>query len=215
MNETKEIGDVFIFDHPLIQHKITMMRDKNTNTKDFRDLVNEVAMLMAYEVTRDLCLKDVEIETPMEKMTGKMIAGKDLALVPILRAGLGMVDGMLNLVPSAKVGHIGLYRDPETLEPVEYYCKLPDDVATRDVILLDPMLATGNSAVAAVDFLKQRDIDSIKFVCLIAAPEGIKHLHAAHPCVPIYCAALDSGLNEHAYILPGLGDAGDRLFGPK
>jgi uracil phosphoribosyltransferase len=215
MNETKAIGDVFIFDHPLIQHKITMMRDKNTNTKDFRDLVNEVAMLMAYEVTRDLSVKDVEIETPMEKMTGKMIAGKDLALVPILRAGLGMVDGMLNLVPSAKVGHIGLYRDPETLEPVEYYCKLPDDVATRDVILLDPMLATGNSAVAAVDFLKQRDIDSIKFVCLIAAPEGIKHLHAAHPDVPIYCAALDDGLNEHAYILPGLGDAGDRLFGTK
>ncbi|MDD4323624.1 MAG: uracil phosphoribosyltransferase [Eubacteriales bacterium] len=209
------MGGVFIFDHPLIQHKITMMRDKNTNTKDFRDLVNEVAMLMAYEVTRDLPLKDVEIETPMAKMTGKMIAGKDLALVPILRAGLGMVDGMLNLVPSAKVGHIGLYRDPETLEPVEYYCKLPDDVATRDVILLDPMLATGNSAVAAVDFLKERNIESIKFVCLIAAPEGIKHLHEAHPKVPIYCAALDEGLNSHAYILPGLGDAGDRLFGTK
>jgi uracil phosphoribosyltransferase len=215
MNVENEAGDVFIFDHPLIQHKITMMRDKNTTTKDFRDLVNEVAMLMAYEVTRDLPLKDVEIETPVSMTVGKIIAGKDLALVPILRAGLGMVDSMLRLVPSAKVGHIGLYRDPETLEPVEYYCKLPDDIATRDVILLDPMLATGNSAVAAVEFLKQRNIESIKFVCLIAAPEGIKHLHTAHPEVPIYCAALDEKLNEHAYIVPGLGDAGDRLFGTK
>ena len=215
MSGVEKTGDVFIFDHPLIQHKITMMRDKNTNTKDFRDLVNEVAMLMAYEVTRDLPLEDVAIETPMAKMKGKMIAGKDLALVPILRAGLGMVDGMLKLVPSAKVGHIGLYRDPVSLKPVEYYCKLPDDVAARDVILLDPMLATGNSAVAAVDFLKQRNIDSIKFVGLIAAPEGIKHLHDAHPDVPIYCAALDDKLDEHAYIVPGLGDAGDRLFGTK
>ncbi|HHU03678.1 MAG TPA: uracil phosphoribosyltransferase [Fastidiosipila sp.] len=215
MNVENEAGDVFIFDHPLIQHKITMMRDKNTTTKDFRDLVNEVAMLMAYEVTRDLPLKDVEIETPVSMTVGRSIAGKDLALVPILRAGLGMVDSMLRLVPSAKVGHIGLYRDPETLEPVEYYCKLPDDIATRDVILLDPMLATGNSAVAAVEFLKQRNIESIKFVCLIAAPEGIKHLHTAHPEVPIYCAALDEKLNEHAYIVPGLGDAGDRLFGTK
>ena len=215
MNVENEAGDVFIFDHPLIQHKITMMRDKNTTTKDFRDLVNEVAMLMAYEVTRDLPLKDVEIETPVSMTVGKIIAGKDLALVPILRAGLGMVDSMLRLVPSAKVGHIGLYRDPETLEPVEYYCKLPDDIATRDVILLDPMLATGNSAVAAVEFLKQRNIESIKFVCLIAAPEGIRHLHTAHPEVPIYCAALDEKLNEHAYIVPGLGDAGDRLFGTK
>ncbi|MDD2364388.1 MAG: uracil phosphoribosyltransferase [Eubacteriales bacterium] len=215
MNVENEAGDVFIFDHPLIQHKITMMRDKNTTTKDFRDLVNEVAMLMAYEVTRDLPLKDVEIETPVSMTVGRIIAGKDLALVPILRAGLGMVDSMLRLVPSAKVGHIGLYRDPETLEPVEYYCKLPDDIATRDVILLDPMLATGNSAVAAVEFLKQRNIESIKFVCLIAAPEGIKHLHTAHPEVPIYCAALDEKLNEHAYIVPGLGDAGDRLFGTK
>lgn len=215
MNVENEAGDVFIFDHPLIQHKITMMRDKNTTTKDFRDLVNEVAMLMAYEVTRDLPLKDVEIETPVSMTVGKIIAGKDLALVPILRAGLGMVDSMLRLVPSAKVGHIGLYRDPETLEPVEYYCKLPDDISTRDVILLDPMLATGNSAVAAIEFLKQRNIESIKFVCLIAAPEGIKHLHTAHPEVPIYCAALDEKLNEHAYIVPGLGDAGDRLFGTK
>ena len=186
MNVENEAGDVFIFDHPLIQHKITMMRDKNTTTKDFRDLVNEVAMLMAYEVTRDLPLKDVEIETPVSMTVGKIIAGKDLALVPILRAGLGMVDSMLRLVPSAKVGHIGLYRDPETLEPVEYYCKLPDDIATRDVILLDPMLATGNSAVAAVEFLKQRNIESIKFVCLIAAPEGITHMHTATPEVPIY-----------------------------
>ena len=215
MNVENEAGDVFIFDHPLIQHKITMMRDKNTTTKDFRDLVNEVAMLMAYEVTRDLPLKDVEIETPVSMTVGRSIAGKDLALVPILRAGLGMVDSMLRLVPSAKVGHIGLYRDPETLEPVEYYCKLPDDIATRDVFLFAPMLATGNSAVAAVEFLKQRNIESIKFVCLIAAPEGIKHLHTAHPEVPIYCAALDEKLNEHAYIVPGLGDAGDRLFGTK
>ena len=215
MNVENEAGDVFIFDHPLIQHKITMMRDKNTTTKDFRDLVNEVAMLMAYEVTRDLPLKDVEIETPVSMTVGRSIAGKDLALVPILRAGLGMVDSMLRLVPSVKVGHFGLDRDPVTLEPVEYYCKLPDDIATRDVILLDPMLATGNSAVAAVEFLKQRNIESIKFVCLIAAPEGIKHLHTAHPEVPIYCAALDEKLNEHASIVPGLGDAGDRLCGTK
>lgn len=207
--------NVFIFDHPLIQHKITLMRDKNTPTKDFRDLVTEVSRLMAYEVTRDLPLKTIEIETPIAWAKAKVIAGKNLALVPILRAGLGMVDGMLDLIPMAKVGHIGLYRDPETLEAVEYYCKLPDDVESRDVILLDPMLATGVSAVDAVNQLKKRKITSIKFMCIIAVPEGIANLHEAHPDVPIFCAARDDSLNEHAYIVPGLGDAGDRLFGTK
>ncbi|HHT24449.1 MAG TPA: uracil phosphoribosyltransferase [Clostridiaceae bacterium] len=207
--------NVFIFDHPLIQHKISLMRDKNTTTKEFRELTTEVSRLMAYEVTRDLPLKTVEIETPVAVAKAKIIAGKSLALVPILRAGLGMVDGMLDLIPMAKVGHIGLYRDPETLEAVEYYCKLPEDVESRDVILLDPMLATGVSAVDAVSQLKKRNITSIKFVCIIAAPEGIHNLHSSHPDVPIFCAALDEGLNEHAYIVPGLGDAGDRLFGTK
>ncbi|MFY9130475.1 MAG: uracil phosphoribosyltransferase [Saccharofermentanales bacterium] len=206
---------VYILDHPLIQHKVALLRDKNTNTKDFRDLLSEVAMLMAYEVTRDLPLRPVDIETPISTAHCHMLEGKKLALVPILRAGLGMVDGMTNLIPMAKIGHIGLYRDPVTLEPVEYYCKLPEDIQNRDVILLDPMLATGGSASAAVDFLKMRDIQDIKFVCLVAAPEGIKHFHDAHPEIPIYCAALDGGLNEHAYIVPGLGDAGDRLFGTK
>lgn len=208
-------GDIFIFDHPLIQHKVTMLRDVNTNTRDFRQLVSEIAMLMAYEVTRDLPLQEVEVETPLVKAKSKVLAGKKLALVPILRAGLGMVDGMLNLIPNAKVGHIGLYRDPETFEPVEYYCKLPEDSTNRDVILLDPMLATGGSASAAVTFLKERGIQSIKFVCLIAAPEGVERLHREHPDVPIFCAVLDEKLNDHAYILPGLGDAGDRLFGTK
>jgi uracil phosphoribosyltransferase len=207
--------NVFIFDHPLIQHKISLMRDKRTTTKEFRELVSEVAMLMAYEVTRDLPLKEVEIETPVAIAKTKVLAGKKLALVPILRAGLGMVDGMLNLLPMAKVGHIGLYRDPKTLEPVEYYCKLPEDADERDIVVLDPMLATGGSASAAVTFLKQRGITSIKFMCLIAAPEGIARLHRDHPEVPIFCAALDLRLNDHAYIVPGLGDAGDRLFGTK
>ncbi len=203
----------FLFDHPLIQHKISILRDKNTSTKEFRELVNELAMLMAYEVTRDLPLTEVEIETPIAKTKTKVLEGKKIALVPILRAGLGMVDGMLSIIPNAKVGHIGLYRDPNTLKPVEYYCKLPDDVQNREVILLDPMLATGGSAAAAITFLKERGISHIKFVCLISAPEGIAKLQSEHPDVPIFCAAKDERLNDHAYIIPGLGDAGDRLFG--
>lgn len=204
-----------IFDHPLIQHKIALMRDKRTTTKAFRELVGEVAMLMAYEVTRDLPLKEVEIETPVATAHCRMLAGKKLALVPILRAGLGMVDGWLNLVPNAKVGHIGLYRDPETKLPVEYYCKMPEDIANREVIILDPMLATGGSAVAAVDLLKARGAKHIRFVCLVAATKGIQVLHESHPEVPIFCAAHDEDLNDHMYIVPGLGDAGDRLFGTK
>lgn len=209
------MDNVFIFDHPLIQHKISLMRDKRTTTKEFRELVSEVSMLMAYEVTRDLPLKEIEIETPVAIARTKVLAGKKMALVPILRAGLGMVDGMLNLMPMAKVGHIGLYRDPKTLEPVEYYCKLPEDAIERDIVILDPMLATGGSASAAVSFIKERGIKSIKFMCLIAAPEGVRRLQADHPDVPIFCAALDEKLNDHAYIVPGLGDAGDRLFGTR
>jgi len=215
VTKEKHYEGVFIFDHPLIQHKLALMRDKNTKSKEFRELVSEVSMLMAYEVTRDLPLRPVDVETPVGTAHCHMIDGKKLALIPILRAGLGMVDGMINMVPMAKIGHIGLYRDPDTLEPVEYYCKLPDDIANRDVILLDPMLATGGSAAASVDFLKARNIEHIKFVCLIAAPEGIEKLHGEHPDIPIFCAGLDDCLNEHAYIVPGLGDAGDRLFGTK
>ncbi len=207
--------NVFIFDHPLIQHKISLMRDKHTITKEFRELASEIAMLMAYEVTRDLPLQEIEVETPIAIAKTKVLAGKKLALVPILRAGLGMVDGMLNLIPMAKVGHIGLYRDPVSLEPVEYYCKLPEDSAEREVIVLDPMLATGGSAVEAVSFLKQRGIKNIKFMCLIAGLPGVDALHAAHPDVTIYCASLDDKLDDHGYIIPGLGDAGDRLFGTK
>ncbi len=207
--------NVFIYDHPLIQHKISLLRDKLTTTKEFRELVNEVSLLMAYEVTRSLPLKEIDIETPIAVARTKVLGGKRLALVPILRAGLGMVDGMLQLIPMAKVGHIGLYRDPETREPIEYYCKLPTDCSEREVIVLDPMLATGGSASAAVTFLKQRGISSIKFVCLVAAPEGVARLTRDHPDVPIFCAALDEKLNDHAYIVPGLGDAGDRLFGTK
>ncbi len=207
--------NVFIFDHPLIQHKISLMRDKRTTTKEFRELVSEVSMLMAYEVTRDLPLKEIEVETPVAIAKTKVLAGKKMAIVPILRAGLGMVDGMLSLMPMAKVGHIGLYRDPKTLEPVEYYCKLPEDAIERDIVVLDPMLATGGSASAAVSFLKARGIKNIKFMCLIAAPEGVRRLNADHPDVPIFCASLDEKLNDHAYIVPGLGDAGDRLFGTK
>ena len=208
-------NNVFVYDHPLIQHKISLMRDKRTTTKEFRELVSEVSMLMAYEVTRDLPLKEIEVETPVAVAKTKVLAGKKLALVPILRAGLGMVDGMLSLLPMAKVGHIGLYRDPKTLEPVEYYCKLPEDAEDRDIVILDPMLATGGSASAAITFLKQKGINSIKFMCLIAAPEGIERLQRDHPDVPVFCAALDQRLNDHAYIVPGLGDAGDRLFGTK
>jgi len=209
------MGKVYVFDHPLIQHKVSMMRDINTPVKEFRDLAREVSMLMGFEATRDLPLADVEIETPICKTTAKMLAGGDIAIVPILRAGLGFVDGMLELVPTAKVGHVGLYRDPETHEPVEYYCKLPTDIEKRKVFVLDPMLATGGSAVAAVDFIKQRGATDIRFMCLIAAPEGIKVLSEAHPDIDIYIAAKDDHLNEHAYIVPGLGDAGDRLFGTK
>ena len=209
------MGKVYVFDHPLIQHKVSMMRDINTPVKEFRDLAREVSMLMGFEATRDLPLADVEIETPICKTTAKMLAGGDIAIVPILRAGLGFVDGMLELVPTAKVGHVGLYRDPETHEPVEYYCKLPTDIEKRKVFVLDPMLATGGSASAAINFVKQHGAKQIKFMCIIAAPEGIEVLQKAHPDVDIYIAAKDRQLNDHAYILPGLGDAGDRIYGTK
>lgn len=204
-----------ITDHPLIQHKVTLIRDKNTPCKEFRELISEISMLMCYEATRDLPLKEIEIETPMTVTKAKVISGRKLAFVPILRAGLGMCDGMLALVPAAKVGHIGMYRDPETHIPHEYYCKLPADIEERDVILLDPMLATGGSAIDAVNAVKKRNPRSIKFVCIIAAPEGIEALTAVHPDVQIYAAARDERLNENKYILPGLGDAGDRIFGTK
>ena len=209
------MSKVVVFDHPLIQHKLSIMRDKNTGTKEFRELLDEIAMLMIYEVTRDLPTQDVEIETPICKCTCKQLAGKKLGIVPILRAGLGMVDGILDLIPSAKVGHIGLYRDPETHEPVEYYCKMPSDIAERDVIVLDPMLATGGSASAAITFLKGYGCKSIKLMNILAAPEGIECIQKDHPDVEIYVAALDQGLNDHCYIVPGLGDAGDRIFGTK
>ena len=204
---------VEIVDHPLIQHKISLLRDRNTGTKEFRDLVSEIAMLLCYEATRDLPTEEVEVETPVALARTKVLAGRKLALVPILRAGLGMVDGMLNLIPAAKVGHIGMYRNEETLEPVEYYCKLPNDINEREVFVLDPMLATGGSAVAAVDFIKQHGGKKIKFMAIIAAPEGLKRLHEAHPDIQIYVGHLDRCLNENAYICPGLGDAGDRIFG--
>jgi len=201
--------------HPMIQHKLTFIRDKNTGSKEFRDLVEEVAMFLAYEVTRNLPLAECEVETPVAKTTSQVIAGKKLGIIPILRAGLGMVSGILRLIPASKVGHIGIYRDPDTLLPVEYYVKLPSDVAERELIVVDPMLATGGSAVAAINLLKQRGAQSIKFMCLIAAPLGIENIHRHHPEVDIFTAAIDSHLNEHAYIVPGLGDAGDRLFGTK
>ena len=209
------MSKLVVMDHPLIQHKVSLMRCKDTGTKEFRELLEEVAMLMAYEVTRDLPLTDIEVETPICKCTAKEIAGKKLAIVPILRAGLGMVDGITKLVPSARVGHIGLYRDPQTLEPVEYYCKLPNDIQERDIILLDPMLATGGSSAAAITFLKKRGCKSIKLMNLIAAPEGIARVQKEHPDVDVFVAAVDEKLNEHGYIVPGLGDAGDRLFGTK
>lgn len=205
----------FIADHPLIQHKVTLLRDKATGSKQFRELIQEITELMVYEATRDLPLCEVEVETPVAKTTSKVIAGRKLAFVPILRAGLGMVDGAIELVPAARVGHIGLYRDPETLKPVEYYCKLPGDIEEREVIVLDPMLATGGSAVDAITQIKERHPKSIKFMCIIAAPEGLKALGEAHPDVQIYCASLDEHLNDHGYIVPGLGDAGDRIFGTK
>ena len=206
---------VVILEHPLIQHKLSILRDKNTSTKDFRQLINEISMLMIYEATRDLPLEEVEVETPIAVAKCKHIAGRKLAFVPILRAGLGMVDGALQLVPSARIGHIGLYRDETTLKPVEYFCKLPKDIDQRDVFVVDPMLATGGSAIDAISQIKQRGPRKITFMCTIAAPEGIKALQEAHPDVDIYCAACDSHLNEIGYIVPGVGDAGDRIFGTK
>ena len=208
-------SNVTVFDHPLITHKISLLRDVQTGSKQFRELIEEIAMLMAYEALRDLPPKEIEIQTPITKTVTRVISGKKLAIVPILRAGLGMVQGILALVPSAKVGHIGLYRDHETLEPHEYYCKLPDDIGNRLVIILDPMLATGGSGVAGVNFLKQRGCTNIKFMSIIAAPEGIEKLTAAHPDIQLYCGCVDQKLNENGYIVPGLGDAGDRIFGTK
>ncbi len=209
------MSKVMVMDHPLIQHKIGVIRRKETGSKDFRTIVSEVAMLMCYEATRDLKLKDVEIETPICKTVVKELKGKKLAVVPILRAGLGMVDGMLEMIPAAKVGHIGLYRDPETAEPVEYYCKLPEDCNEREVFVVDPMLATGGSASAAIKMLKDHGVTNIRFMCMIAAPEGVARMQEDHPDVDIYIGALDEYLNEHKYIVPGLGDAGDRIFGTK
>lgn len=209
------MGKLHVFDHPLILHKLAIMRDKNTGSKQFRELLNEIAMLMLYEVTRDLPLQEVEIETPLCKTKVHMLAGKNIGLVPILRAGLGMVEGVLNLIPNAKVGHIGLYRDPITFKPVEYYCKLPEDAAERELFILEPMVATGGSAADGIQFLKDRGCKSIRLVSLIAAPEGIAYLQEKHPDVDIFVAAVDEGLNDHMYIVPGLGDAGDRVFGTR
>jgi uracil phosphoribosyltransferase len=208
-------NNVHVIDHPLVQHKLSLMRNKEASTNSFRRILNELAMLMTYEVTRDVALQEIEVETPLEKMTTKVIDGKKLVFVSILRAGTGILDGMLNVVPGARVGHIGLYRDPKTLMAVEYYFKMPQNMEERDVIVVDPMLATGNSAIAAVERLKELDPKSIKFVCLLTCPEGVQALQKAHPDVPIYTAAIDRQLNEHGYILPGLGDAGDRMFGTK
>ena len=209
------MNNVCVFDHPLIQHKLSILRDKNTSVKEFRELVSEIAMLMCYEATRDLPLEEIEVETPIAVAKARRISGKKLAVVPILRAGLGMVDGMVSLIPNAKVGHIGLFRDPETKEPVKYYFKMPPDLAERDVILVDPMLATGGSASAAISFIKETGVSRIKLMCIIGAPEGVERMQQDHPDVPIYIAALDEKLNENAYIVPGLGDAGDRIFGTK
>lgn len=212
----QQFENAFIFDHPLILHKVSRMRDKNTKTKEFRELVEEVSMLMAYEVTRNFELEEIEVETPICKAkTFVLSSKKKVTLVPVLRAGLGMVDGMLKLLPQARVGHIGLYRDHVTMQPVEYYCKLPEDCAESEVIILDPMFATGGSAIASVNFLKQRGCTNIRWVSILAAPEGINNFHSVHPDVPVFCAVVDESLNENAYIIPGLGDAGDRLFGTK
>ncbi|MFO7819554.1 MAG: uracil phosphoribosyltransferase [Halanaerobacter sp.] len=209
------MSEVHTIDHPLIQHKLTYLRKKETGTKEFRELTDEIAALMGYEITRDLPLQSIEIETPITETEANVIAGKKMVVVPILRAGLGMVDGIVSLAPAAKVGHIGLYRDPDTLEPVEYYCKMPPELGSREVIVVDPMLATGGTAEAGLKFVKDKGAQNIKFVCLVAAPEGIERLQEAHPDVDIYTAAVDEKLNDHAYIVPGLGDAGDRLFGTK
>ncbi|OJG24857.1 uracil phosphoribosyltransferase [Enterococcus columbae DSM 7374 = ATCC 51263] len=211
----EKMGKFKVIDHPLIQHKLTMIRDKNCGTKVFREVVNEIAMLMAYEVSRDMPLEETVIETPICKTTQKTLSGKKVAIVPILRAGIGMVDGILELIPAAKVGHVGLYRDEETLEPHEYFMKLPEDIDSRQLFVVDPMLATGGSAIMAIDSLKKRGASNIRFVCLVAAPEGVKALQEAHPDIDIYTASLDEKLNENGYIVPGLGDAGDRLFGTK
>lgn len=207
------MSKIVVMDHPLIQHKIGIIRREETSSKEFREMISEIAMLMCYEATRDLKLVDVDIKTPITDMTAKELAGKKLAVVPILRAGLGMVEGMLAMIPAAKVGHIGLYRDPETLEPVEYYCKLPADSSERDIFVVDPMLATGGSAEAAIQMLKDKGVRNIRFMCIIAAPEGVKRMQEAHPDVDLYIGALDEQLNDHGYIVPGLGDAGDRIFG--
>ena len=209
------MSKVCVFDHPLILHKLSILREKSTSVKEFRELISEIAMLMCYEATRDLPLEEIEIETPVAKAKVKHIAGKKLAIVPILRAGLGMVDGMVSMMPNVKVGHIGLFRDPETLEPVKYYFKMPPDIEERDVIVVDPMLATGGSASAAIQFLKEDGVKHIKLMCIIGAPEGVERMQQDHPDVDIYVAALDDHLNEHGYIVPGLGDAGDRIFGTK
>ena len=209
------MSKVIVTDHPLIQHKLTLMRDKNTGSKDFRELLTEISMLMGYEITRNVQLEEIEIETPVTKTKSKVIAGKKLGIVPILRAGLGMVEGFVTLVPSARVGHVGLYRDPETLKPVEYYCKLPQDIEEREMIIVDPMLATGGSSAAAIQMLKDKGVKNIHLMVIIAAPEGVKKMQEAHPDVDIYIGALDDHLNEHGYIVPGLGDAGDRIFGTK
>ncbi|GKS81830.1 uracil phosphoribosyltransferase [Ligilactobacillus pabuli] len=209
------MGKFEILNHPLIQHKLTIIRNEECGTREFRQVVNEIAELMAYEVSRDMPLEDVEVKTPVETTTAKQLAGKKVVVVPILRAGLGMVDGILELIPAAKVGHIGMYRDEETLQPHEYFVKMPDDLGNREMIIVDPMLATGGSAIMAVDALKKRGAQAIKFVCLVAAPEGVKALREAHPDIDVYAAALDDHLNEDGYIVPGLGDAGDRLFGTK
>ncbi len=215
MKPDKADKNVFVIEHPLVQHKLSVMRSKDTNTNDFRALIREISTLMGYEILSDLPMEEIEIETPLEKMKTKVLSGKKLCIVPILRAGTGFLDGLLALTPLARVGHIGLYRDPETLVPVEYYLKLPDDMPSRRVIVVDPMLATGNSAIAAVERVKDAEATDVKFMCLIASPEGIKNFHEAHPDVPIYTAAIDRQLNEDGYILPGIGDAGDRIFGTK
>ena len=208
-------GKTVVMDHPLIAHKISYIRQENIGTKEFREVIGEIAQLMCYEATRDLKTEEVKIKTPLAETTGQVLAGKKLAIVPILRAGLGMVDGMLSLIPAAKVGHIGLYRDPQTLKPVEYYCKLPDDCGEREVFVVDPMLATGGSSAAAIQMLKDKGVKNIRFLCIIAAPEGLRHMQEEHPDVDIYIGALDERLNDHGYIVPGLGDAGDRIFGTK
>ncbi len=209
------MSNVMVFDHPLIQHKLSILRDENTSVKEFRELISEIAKLMCYEATRDLPLEEIKVKTPVAEAVCHRIAGKKLAVVPILRAGLGMVDGMVDMIPNAKVGHIGLFRDPETLEPVKYYFKMPPDITDREAIIVDPMLATGGSAIAAAKFLKEEGVKNIKLMCIIAAPEGVNAMQQAHPDVDIFAAALDDHLNDHGYIVPGLGDAGDRIFGTK